>query len=68
MVELLVPVLIERGLMAAEYEVPGGTFRENLLGRKTLRDDHHGSIFKWEKQNRSNGIRTNGKRKREAVE
>lgn len=65
-VDLLVPVLIKRGLMAADYEVPGGTFRENLLRRKTLRDDHYGSSFKWEKQNRSSVA--NGKRKREDVE
>lgn len=65
-VELLVPVLVKRGMMAADYDVPGGTFRENLLGRKTLRDDHYGSSFKWERQNRSTG--TNGKRKREAID
>lgn len=65
-VELLVPVLTEHDLMATDYKVPGSTFRENLLGRKTLQNDHYGSSFKWEKQNRNNG--TNGKRKREGVE
>jgi FMN-dependent oxidoreductase (nitrilotriacetate monooxygenase family) len=40
--------------------VRGGTFRENLLGRKELRDDHYGSRFKWRdddaKQNGQNGV------------
>ncbi len=48
-VDLLVPVLQERGLMWKDYAVPGGTFRENLLGCKTLRDDHYGSRFKYGK-------------------
>lgn len=33
--------------LADDYDVPGGTFRENLLGTKHLRDDHYGSDFKW---------------------
>ncbi|KUJ08659.1 bacterial luciferase-like protein [Mollisia scopiformis] len=32
LVELLVPVLQKRGLMWDDYTVPGGTYRENLLG------------------------------------
>jgi len=35
-----------------DYAVPGGTFRENLLrqpGQKTLRGDHYGSQFNYEK-------------------
>lgn len=31
LVELLVPVLQERGLMWKDYAVPGGTYRENML-------------------------------------
>lgn len=46
-VNLLVPVLQERGLMWTDYAVPGGTFRENLMGSKELREDHYGSKFKW---------------------
>ncbi|KAI1344642.1 Nitrilotriacetate monooxygenase component A/pristinamycin IIA synthase subunit A [Xylariaceae sp. FL0016] len=46
-VDLLVPVLQERGLYWKEYDVPGGTFRENLVGQKELRDDHYGASFKW---------------------
>ena len=49
-VDLLVPVLQERGLFWKDYAVPGGTFRENLLGTKTLRDDHYGAGFKWGKE------------------
>jgi hypothetical protein len=32
-VEMLVPVLQERGLMWKDYAVPGGTFRENMHRR-----------------------------------
>jgi hypothetical protein len=46
-VELLVPELQRRGMMWLDYDVPGGTFRENLLGQKFLRDDHYGSRFKY---------------------
>lgn len=46
-VDLLVPVLQERGLMWKDYAVPGGTFRENLLGTKELSESHYGSTFKW---------------------
>lgn len=45
-VDLLVPVLQARGLMWTDYAVPGGTFRENLMGTKELRDDHYGATFK----------------------
>lgn len=47
-VHLLRPELVRRGLMWEDYEVPGGTFRENLYGpgQATLRDDHYGSSFK----------------------
>ena len=49
-VELLVPELQERGLMWQDYEVDGGTLRENLYsekGQSHLRDDHYGSKFKY---------------------
>ena len=45
-VDLLVPVLQARGLYWQDYDVPGGTFRENLIGQKELREDHYGSTFK----------------------
>lgn len=48
-VDLLQPELARRGIMWDDYDAPGGTFRENLLGQKTLRDDHYGSKFKWGK-------------------
>ncbi|KAF2029266.1 coenzyme dependent N5,N10-methylene tetrahydromethanopterin reductase [Setomelanomma holmii] len=46
-VDLLVPELQRRRLYWDDYDVPGGTFRENLLGTKELRDDHYGASFKW---------------------
>jgi alkanesulfonate monooxygenase SsuD/methylene tetrahydromethanopterin reductase-like flavin-dependent oxidoreductase (luciferase family) len=49
-VDLLVPELRRRGLMWDNYDFPGGTFRENLLGQRTLRDDHYGSRFKYGKE------------------
>jgi hypothetical protein len=36
-VELLRPELVKRGLMWEDYDFPGETFRENLLGQKLLR-------------------------------
>ena len=45
-VDLLVPVLQKRGRYWSDYDVPGGTFRENLLGQKELRSDHYGASFK----------------------
>lgn len=48
-VDLLVPELQKRGLMWDDYDFPSGTFRENLLGQRTLRDDHYGSRFKYGK-------------------
>lgn len=48
-VDLLVPELMRRGIMWEDYEVPGGTFRENVYGAKQsrLRDDHYGHRFQW---------------------
>ncbi|KAF2091593.1 coenzyme dependent N5,N10-methylene tetrahydromethanopterin reductase [Saccharata proteae CBS 121410] len=46
-VHLLRPELVKRGLVGEDYDYPAGTFRENLLGRRSLRDDHYGSRFKW---------------------
>lgn len=48
---LLIPVLRERGMIFDDYAVPGGTFRENLLrqpGQKSLRKDHYGSQFDYD--------------------
>jgi hypothetical protein len=46
-VDLLRPELVRRGLMWEDYDFPCGTFRENLLGQRLLRDDHYGSRFKY---------------------
>lgn len=46
-VELLVPELQKRGLYWDDYDVPGGTFRENLSGTRELSEDHYGGSFKW---------------------
>ncbi|KAK3044278.1 hypothetical protein LTS18_001716, partial [Coniosporium uncinatum] len=49
-VYLLRPELVKRGLMWEDYDVPGGTLRENLYGvpgQARLREDHYGSKFKW---------------------
>jgi hypothetical protein len=67
-VELLVPELRKRGLMFDDYAVPGGTFRENLLrqpGQKTLREDHYGSQFTFEREEAQLSTR---KRKADDVE
>jgi len=50
-VNLLIPVLRERGMIFEDYAVPGGTFRENLLrqlGQKHLREDHYWSRFNYD--------------------
>ncbi|RDW74813.1 bacterial luciferase-like protein [Coleophoma cylindrospora] len=50
-VELLVPVLQERGIMWKDYAVPGGTFRENLRrapGEKNLPQNHIASQFRYD--------------------
>lgn len=59
-VDLLRPELVKRGLLWEDYDVPGGTFRENLLGQKELRNDHYGSNFKWGKVNGQDGEVPNG--------
>lgn len=49
--ELLVPVLQERGIMWKDYAVPGGTLRENLrrkAGDKNLPDNHIGANFRYD--------------------
>jgi hypothetical protein len=49
-VYLLRPELVKRGLMWEDYDVPGGTLRENMMGtpgQKRLRDDHYGHKFVW---------------------
>lgn len=49
-VDLLVPELIKRGRMWDDYDVQGGTLRENMYGtpgKSGLPDDHYGSKFKY---------------------
>ena len=48
-VDLLVPELQRRGIYWDDYEVPGGTLRENAQGRghSRLRTDHVGSSFRF---------------------
>jgi len=58
-VELLVPVLQERGIMWKDYAVPGGTFRENLLGepgQKTSPPDHPSKQFTYEALKKLPGV------------
>ena len=70
-VYLLRPELVKRGLMWEDYEVPGGTLRENLVGKgkKELSDDHYGSSFRYGKERvqpvvnggtESNGLKVDG--------
>ena len=50
-VELLVPVLQERGIMWNDYAVPSGTMRENMRrepGIKTLPSNHPGAQFRYD--------------------
>jgi len=50
-VDLLVPELQKRGLFHLDYEVPGGTFRENLYGVKGqtfFPKDHPAYALRWE--------------------
>ncbi|KAF2108487.1 luciferase-like domain-containing protein [Lophiotrema nucula] len=56
MVDLLVPELQRRGLMWEDYAKLGGTFRENLLGSKQLRDDPYGSSFSWKEAGASDCV------------
>lgn len=49
-IEYLIPVLRDRGLFWEDYEVDGGTFRENLYGKKGLSrppPDHPASRYHW---------------------
>lgn len=48
--ELLIPELQRRGLVADDYAVPGGTYRENFYetkGQKHPREDHVASKYHW---------------------
>lgn len=51
-VELLVPELQRRGIYWNDYDVPGGTLRENVLGKgnSRLRSDHIGSTYVFKSQ------------------
>ncbi|KEY73891.1 hypothetical protein S7711_06099 [Stachybotrys chartarum IBT 7711] len=49
-VDLLVPELVKRGRMWDNYDIEGGTLRENIYGEKGktgLPEDHYGSKFKY---------------------
>ncbi|THW77490.1 Nitrilotriacetate monooxygenase component A/pristinamycin IIA synthase subunit A [Aureobasidium pullulans] len=49
-IEHLLPVLRERGLFWEDYAVPGGTYRENLYGKKGVArppQDHPAAAFHW---------------------
>lgn len=59
LVDLLVPVLQERGLMWKDYAVPGGTFRENLLrepGQKAMPVDHPAHQYTYENLKKQGGV------------
>lgn len=50
MIELLLPELRKRGLFWDEYEVPAGTYRENLYardGQSGLPVDHPAHGYRW---------------------
>jgi FMN-dependent oxidoreductase (nitrilotriacetate monooxygenase family) len=58
-VDLLVPELQRRGLMWEDYEVDGGTLRENLYstkGMSMLREDHYGHLFKYGSNFKGDGL------------
>lgn len=49
-IEFLLPELRRRGLFWEDYDVPGGTLRENYLGVKggnRLAESHPGAKFMW---------------------
>lgn len=49
-IELLLPELQARGLFWKDYDVPGGTLRENyygIPGQSRLPDDHVGTKYAW---------------------
>jgi len=51
LVELLVPVLQRRGIMWEDYDVPGGTYRENMLrtpGQSATPEGHASRKFTFE--------------------
>ena len=61
--ELLVPVLQERGLMWMDYDVPGGTYRENLLGtpgHPGVPDGHPAANYKYSALKERYGVQDNG--------
>jgi FMN-dependent oxidoreductase (nitrilotriacetate monooxygenase family) len=67
-VDLLVPELQRRGLMWDDYEVEGGTLRENLYstkGMNELREDHYGHMFKYGSDFEGDGLRAWNKEKAE---
>lgn len=49
-IDLLLPELRKRGLFWDDYEVPGGTYRENFYGvegQKYPLDEHIASKYQW---------------------
>jgi hypothetical protein len=49
-IEFLIPELRKRGVFWDDYAVPGGTLRENYLGKKglsRLSDTHPGAKYFW---------------------
>lgn len=58
-VYLLRPELVKRGLTWEDYDVPGGTLRENLYGvkgQKYLRNDHYGHNFVYPSEFRGDNV------------
>ncbi|KAH3677205.1 hypothetical protein WICMUC_001786 [Wickerhamomyces mucosus] len=47
-VDLLVPELQKQGLFWKDYKYKGGTFRENIFGKKFLSEDHPAYGLKWD--------------------
>ncbi len=49
-VDLLVPELQRRGIYWNDYDVPGGTLRENVYGKgqSHLSSDHFGDTFRYD--------------------
>lgn len=63
LVELLVPVLQERGLMWTDYTVPGGTFRENMRrapGESLLPETHPAAQFRYDTLKKAGNIDKDG--------
>ncbi|OBT42455.1 hypothetical protein VE00_06030 [Pseudogymnoascus sp. WSF 3629] len=65
-IELLLPELKKRGIFHEDYEVDGGTYRENLYkrpGQSGLLPDHPAAHYRWRAPEEDSQV--NNKRKRE---